>query len=100
MVRRRSRVRVPERASTQNPCIWASCVVCIGASPALAGTRRVRILGLAGIRGQARRLVSPCDTPHGSDEAARSMESPCIRALAVAFLGKDLTPSLEGGAPH
>jgi len=30
-------------------------------------------------------------------KAARSVESPCIRALAVALLGKSLTSSLQRG---
>jgi hypothetical protein len=42
-------------------------------------------------------LVSPCDTPHRSDEAARSRNSPCIRARTVALLGKKLTPSCREG---
>jgi hypothetical protein len=52
--------------------------------------------GLAGARGQARRLASPCDTPHKRDDAARSPESLCIRACTVALMGESLTPSLGG----
>jgi hypothetical protein len=53
--------------------------------------------GLAGIRGHARRPVSPCGTPRRRSEAARLRESPCTRAHFVVLLGKIMTPSLQGG---
>jgi hypothetical protein len=64
---------------------------------ACAGTRRVHVPGLAGMRGHGRRLAAPCDTAHRRDKAARSRESPCTRAPAVALLGRSLTPPCREG---
>jgi hypothetical protein len=81
----------------KNPANRPCYVACSDALATVAGTPRVHILGMACIRGQARRLVSPCDTPPRSDETARSREIPCIRTRTVALLGEKLTPSLEEG---
>src|ERR671935_81077 len=51
MVRRGSTVRVRQRASTENPCKQGCGVACLDAALSLAGTKRVHILGLAGIGG-------------------------------------------------
>src|SRR5919204_4385620 len=48
-----------DQIAANRPC----SVACSDASLSAAGTPRVHILGLAGIRAQARRLVSPFDTP-------------------------------------
>src|SRR5919204_6638805 len=63
-----STVRVGPRTSRSNRCKQACSVACSDASLSAAGTPRVHILGLAGIRAQARRLVSPFDTPPRRDD--------------------------------
>jgi hypothetical protein len=96
MVRRGSTVRVRQRACIKTLQMGLLCCLIWRALGA-----RVRdgytFLGRAGIRGQARRLVSPCDTPHRSDEAARSRQSPCTPPSLVASIGEKLTPSPERG---
>src|SRR6266508_866044 len=95
MVRRGLTVRVRQRASTKTlpdrPIVLPVLV-----RPACPGTRRVHIPGTGGLRGQARRRVSPCDTPRGRVEAAFSRESPCIRGYTVALLGKSPDPLPAG----
>jgi hypothetical protein len=79
--------------------MWLLCCLCWRV-PACAGTRQVHIPGLAGIRGHARRLASPCDTAHLSDGNSFSRESPCIRGPVVALLGKGPDPPAGRGSSH
>jgi hypothetical protein len=93
-IERGSAVRVRQRASTQALQMGLLCFLFWRVLRA-----QVRdgctFPGLAGIRGQTRRRVSPRDTPWGRIEAAYSRESPCIRAYTVALLGKSPDPSLQ-----
>jgi hypothetical protein len=95
MVRRGSTVRVRQRASERNPCKRGCFVACVDASLSIAGTPRVHVLGLAGTRGHARRLASPCDTRRAKDEGAALGESPCKQVCSVALMGERRDPSLE-----
>jgi hypothetical protein len=96
MVRRGSPVRVRKRASTK--ALQTGLLCCLSWRVLRARVRDgYTFPGLAGIRGQARRLASPCDTSLPAGNMRDRRKSPCIRAPTVALLGKSLTPSLERG---
>ena len=64
-------VRTPEGLATLRTLTANNdqgSVAFVGMPKGLAGTKRVRIRGLAGTLGHRRRLASHCDTPHSSDE--------------------------------
>ena len=102
MVRRGSTVRVRQRASLK--ALQMSLLCCLFWRVLRARVRDgYTCLGLAGTRGQGRRLPSPCDTADRSDRSSLSRESPCMRAVGVALLGKRRDPlpteGVSGSSP-
>jgi GDSL-like Lipase/Acylhydrolase family len=97
MVRRRSPVRVRKRAFSESPCKLGCSVAWADTTWRLAGTPRVHILGLAGIRGHARRLVSLRDTPSPRDESALSRESPAYRHRPLSPWARNRPPPCREG---